>query len=409
MAVSGVAPGASALRVERLSQHEGAVNVSRIHGCEGVSLFLGIRPTDRGCLLDQARDIYDRLARVLSEQGVGRHHVVTEKVFLSDVGSQVEAFRKVREGFYLAANGKAGSLPATTYLEQPPCDPGVVCELQARVCLSTLESPVEVRELDGLPAPAAGKVITTAGYDHFYLHNLTGGVPGDGMSYAHQTEETFELAERILRREGLSFRDVIRTWIYLAEMDRDYAELNRVRTAFFERTGVERRPASTGIQGRVYPCDRGGALDLYAFRARRPVEIRVMHAPSLNEAWSYGSSFSRGMTVTCEHRTMAYISGTASIDTEGRVVHLGDVEGQVHRMLLNVEQLLAGSGATPADMIRATTYLKRAEDFELFQRIYAEHGFPLDIPHTVCKADVCRPEWLVEIEGAAIFPPTGRS
>ena len=74
-------------------------------------------------------------------------------------------------------------------------------------------------------------------------------------------------------------------------------------------------------------------------------------------------------------------------------------------------RLLVCVGTTPssADLIRATTYLKRAEDFELFQRIYTEHGFPLDIPHTVCKADVCRPEWLVEIEGAAIFPPMGRS
>ena len=71
----------------------------------------------------------------------------------------------------------------------------------------------------------------------------------------------------------------------------------------------------------------------------------------------------------------------------------------------NVEQLLAGSGGRPSDMIRATTYLKRAEDFDVFRRVYAEHGFPLDIPHTVCRADVCRPEWLVEIEGAAIFPP----
>jgi enamine deaminase RidA (YjgF/YER057c/UK114 family) len=400
-------PRASTLQVQRLSQHEGAVNVSRIHGCEGVSLFLGIRPTDRGSLVDQARDLYDRLGRVLVEQGVDRHHVVTEKVFLSNIQDQVEAFRHIREAFYLGGNGHSGSLPATTWLEQPPCDPGVVCELQARVILSTPEAPAEVHDIPGLPAPAVGKVIRCAGYDHIHLNNLTGGTPGDGMNYAEQTEAVFELAEAVLETQGVTFRDVLRTWLYLAEMDRDYADLNRVRNAFFTRFGVARRPASTGIQGRVYPCDRAGSLDLYAFRANGPVDIRVMHAPTLNEAWSYGSSFSRGLTVTCEHRTVAYISGTASIDTEGRVVHVGDIEGQVHRMLLNVEQLLEGSGAKPADLVRATTYLKRGEDFDVFKRVYAEHGFPVDIPHTVCRADVCRPEWLVEIEGAAIFPPRG--
>jgi enamine deaminase RidA (YjgF/YER057c/UK114 family) len=74
-------------------------------------------------------------------------------------------------------------------------------------------------------------------------------------------------------------------------------------------------------------------------------------------------------------------------------------------MLLNVEQLLAGSGAGTGDIVRATTYLKHSRDFECFNRIYAEKGLPQDIPHTVCRADVCRPEWLCEIEVAAIFPP----
>jgi len=135
------------------------------------------------------------------------------------------------------------------------------------------------------------------------------------------------------------------------------------------------------------------------------VQIQVMHAPTLNEAWSYGSSFSRGMTVTREDRTVAYVSGTASIDDTGQVVHVGDIEGQVQRMLLNVEQLLAGSGAQVSDIVRATTYLKDSEDFEAFKRIYTERGFPLNIPHTICKAEVCRPDWLVEIEVTAIFAP----
>jgi enamine deaminase RidA (YjgF/YER057c/UK114 family) len=89
------------------------------------------------------------------------------------------------------------------------------------------------------------------------------------------------------------------------------------------------------------------------------------------------------------------------------LVHVGDVEGQAHRMLLNVERLLAGSGAQPGDIVRATTYLKHAEHFDVFKQIYAERGFPLDIPHTICQAAVCRPEWLVEIEAAAICASPG--
>ncbi|MFH1566413.1 MAG: Rid family hydrolase, partial [Gemmatimonadota bacterium] len=87
----------------------------------------------------------------------------------------------------------------------------------------------------------------------------------------------------------------------------------------------------------------------------------------------------------------------------GQVVHVGDIEGQVHRMLLNVEQLLAGSGAGLGDVVRVTTYLKEPEFYSTFVRVCAERGFPADVPHTICHADVCRPDWLCEMELEAVF------
>lgn len=391
--------------VHRIAQENGTVVFSRIHRCEGIHFFVCIRPDIHSDFEDQVKSLYRKFDGFLKEQRVARHHVITEKVFFSDLRAQVETYRRIRERFYREVNGQNGGPPATTYLHQPPCESGVLCELQARLALPSADSPVVVRDLQGLIAPASGKVVSSAGFDHFYLHNLTGGSPGDNLDFAGQMDAVFKQAEKALEQEGLTFRDVIRTWLYIDRMARDYAALNRVRTAFFKKMGVERMPASTGIQGGVYPCDRGGALDLYALRAKQPVEIKQMHASTLNEAWTYGSGFSRGMTVTRGHWTMAYISGTASIDAKGQVAHVGDIEGQVHRMLLNVEELLAGSGGKTADIVRATTYLKHAKDVQVFKRIYAARGFPLDIPHTICSADVCRPEWLVEIEAAAIFHP----
>jgi len=407
MTLSELKKSAASLHVERLTRQDGAVTASRINGCGPIKLYVGVCPTSRGSFEDQVRDIYRKLRELLQEQGARRHDVVTERVFFSDLEDQVETFRKIREEFYVGGDGASRCLPATTYLQQPPCEPGVLCELQLRVIFPVPGDgeEVEVRDLEGLPAPATGKVVSSRGYDHVYLQNLTGGRPGDGLDFTGQMEQAFDQAAAVLEQENLTFRDVIRTWIYVDEMERDYGDLNEVRTAFFKRQEVKRLPASTGIQGGVYPCGRGGSLDLYALRTDRSVQIQVMHAPTLNEAWSYGSSFSRGMTVTREDRTVAYISGTASIDDTGQVVHVGDIEGQVQRMLLNVEQLLAGSGAQVSDIVRATTYLKDSEDFEAFKRIYTERGFPLNIPHTICKAEVCRPDWLVEIEVTAIFAP----
>ena len=398
---------AAALKIRRFSCPEQRGAVSRIDGGGPIGLYLAVRPAEGDDFEAQARGIYQNLHELLQGQGARLENVITEKVFLSDLKHQIETFRQVRAECY---GPEEKSRPATTYLQQLPCEPGVLCELQARVIIPTESEEVVIRDLESLPAPAAGKVVSFRGYDQIYLHNLTGGRPGDGLDFAAQMEQVFDLAETVLEQEKLKFRDVVRTWIYVDEMERDYAALNKVRTAFFERQGVKRLPASTGIQGGVFPCDRAGALDLYAIRTERPVQIELMHARTLNEAPSYGSRFARGITVTREDRRVAYLSGTASIDDQGEVVHVGEIEGQVRRMLLNVEELLQGSGAALSDVVRATTYLKNPRDLDCFRRVCAERGFPADVPHTVCRADVCRPEWLCEMEAEAIYPaPRGAS
>lgn len=404
MTISGLRSNATAVHVERGTSPDRRAAWCRIDGCDAVMLYVCVRPAGQGKLECQVREIYDQLESLLRAQEAKRQHVITEKVFFADMAAGVELFRAVGESYYCGGNGHTPALPATTYVQQPPAEPGVLCELQARVMLPREGESLTVRDVQGLPAPAAGKVVSVRGYEHVYLQNLTGGRAGDSMDYAQQTAEMFRIAERALEQEELTFRDVIRTWIYVSEMERDYATLNRVRTAFFKEQGVQRVPASTGIQGGVYPLDRGGLLDLYALKTRGDAEIWVMHAPTLNEAWSYGSSFSRGMAVKREDRVVLHVSGTASIDTSGQVVHVGDTARQVERMLLNVSELLAGSGATPDHIVRATTYLKDGADFDTFKRVYADSGYPLDVPHTICQADVCRPEWLVETEVAAVVP-----
>jgi 2-iminobutanoate/2-iminopropanoate deaminase len=40
----------------------------------------------------------------------------------------------------------------------------------------------------------------------------------------------------------------VRTTCYLRDIERDYAEFNRIRTEFFKQQGLNPLPASTGIQ-----------------------------------------------------------------------------------------------------------------------------------------------------------------
>jgi len=123
----------------------------------------------------------------------------------------------------------------------------------------------------------------------------------------------------------------------------------------------------------------------------------------MNEAPEYGADFSRGTRVELADRVVIQLSGTASVDNDGCVVHPGQITGQVNRMLLNLEELLAGQGAGTDAIVSATTYLKNAGDLPVFRRIAAERGFSESIPNTIVVADICRAGWLCEIEAVAIL------
>ena len=66
-----------------------------------------------------------------------------------------------------------------------------------------------------------------------------------------QTRRTFTNITALLEAEGASWKDIVRTTCYLRDIDRDYAEFNEERTAFYASQGLDPLPASTGIQAKL--------------------------------------------------------------------------------------------------------------------------------------------------------------
>jgi enamine deaminase RidA (YjgF/YER057c/UK114 family) len=231
----------------------------------------------------------------------------------------------------------------------------------------------------------------------------TSNVYGAGQDLFEQALHMFDVAERLLEQCGMTFRDVLRTWICLRDIDRDYDALNAARREFFRRRGIERRPASTGVQGIPFPDRHDCAISLYAVRSSRPLTVATMSTPTLNEAWSYGADFSRGLRVVDANKVGLYVSGTASIDEAGRTVHAGDFGAQVDRMLHNIAFLLAQQGATFANLVSGVTYLKRPSDAAALRSICRQRGFD-GFPCAVVEARLCRPELLCEAEAVALLP-----
>ncbi len=60
--------------------------------------------------------------------------------------------------------------------------------------------------------------------------------------------------------------------------------------------------------------------------------------------------FSQAIEVAAATRTV-YCAGQVSTDAHGRPLHLGDMEAQYNRALVNLEQVLAGAGMELSDVV----------------------------------------------------------
>jgi enamine deaminase RidA (YjgF/YER057c/UK114 family) len=138
------------------------------------------------------------------------------------------------------------------------------------------------------------------------------------------------------------------------------------------------------------------------------VKRAITNHKALNEAYHYGSAFSRGMRIDLNGLTILLISGTASIDEQGRTVHAGDLRAQQRRTYDNITKLLAAEGATWHDIVRTTCYLRDIErDYQAFNEertaFFKEQGLDPLPASTGIQAILCRPDLLIEIEAIAMF------
>jgi 2-iminobutanoate/2-iminopropanoate deaminase len=66
-----------------------------------------------------------------------------------------------------------------------------------------------------------------------------------------QLWRTYVNITNLLGAENMSWHDVVRTTNYLRDIERDYAEFNKIRTSFYKWMKLDPLPASTGIQARL--------------------------------------------------------------------------------------------------------------------------------------------------------------
>jgi enamine deaminase RidA (YjgF/YER057c/UK114 family) len=236
---------------------------------------------------------------------------------------------------------------------------------------------------------------------------LKGALPEDlSAPPFEQTLSAFTALERALHAVGMDFSHVVRTWIYADRILDWYADFNRARDVFFRSRGVFERyvPASTGI-GWSNGVGARLVLGAYAVQAKRPgaVTVEALPSPLQCPAPAYGSSFSRAAEVRTGAWTRVIVSGTAAIAPGSHAVaHVGDIDAQIACTMKAVDAIYTSRGFSLSDVSGALVYLKEARFRANWERWLDAHPVYPRAQSRVLVADVCRDEWLFEIESDAL-------
>ena len=229
--------------------------------------------------------------------------------------------------------------------------------------------------------------------------------PAKAAPASVQTSEILDSCQQKLERQGMNFADdVIRTWYYLRDIDNNYAGMIDSRVDRYESWGLTPDThfiASTGIEGRSpWPHALVG-LNAHAVKGLAPGQITYLKAlDHLSPTALYGVNFERATKIDYGDRCHCHLSGTASIDKDGMVLHQGNVKAQAERTIENIQALLSEGGLDLEDMLAATVYLR--DSYAISEvREFVKSSLPARCAVNFTCGAVCRPDWLIEIDGEA--------
>lgn len=317
-------------------------------------------------------------------------HAIFKRFFLSDATNQMPVLEATQrsKGY---GNPVCAETCALSVIQQPPLDGSKIA------IWLYFQKGSELTQCHGVVVAAHN------GYQHLYQWGLCAPY---GNSY-EQTRTLLEDYEDELHRFGATLADnCIRTWFFVRDVDTQYAGLVKARRENFLEQGLSAEThyiSSTGIGG--LPADPKAIVQLgtYALTGFEPEQQYYLYAKShLNPTIEYGVTFERGTVVEYGDRAEVYISGTASINHKGEVVHIGDIVKQTERMWENVEALLKEGRSSFDDVAQIIVYLRDLCDYPTVKRMF-DAKFP-DVPRVITLAPVCRPTWLIEMECIAITP-----
>jgi enamine deaminase RidA (YjgF/YER057c/UK114 family) len=352
------------------------------------------------------REIYKEIADIISKTGI---QIIQEKIYGSNCIHK--DILKARE-HVLRDYGIYEELPITYIQGEPLWGTGFSGVQICAVNSVRQQDNVWTLYENGIPR---GRGMNRNGTTFLLLQNMHGLRENNSNdnNRAEQVRQMFDKTNKLLRKYGADYRDVVCTRIYISDILDWYNEFNSVRNAKYAEYGILPTvpetliteqiylPSSTGIQAEN-PEGAEVLMNVLAVvrEASSPLEIMHNNGVKQRSAYRYGSAFSRSIIIRESNNKCIILSGTAAINEQGKSMFNGNFREQMRMTLEIVSALISKEGASLKDICLATVFLKYKEDTAIYKEVANEYGLA-DMPAVCVIADICRDELLFELE--AIF------
>ena len=99
-----------------------------------------------------------------------------------------------------------------------------------------------------------------------------------------------------------------------------------------------------------------------------------------------------------------FVSGQGPIDRNTSQYSYGDIRHETKIVLENIRAILAGCGATPADVVKCSVFLADGADFAAMNEVYAAFFGETKPARTTVACRFANPKMKVEIDCIAYRP-----
>ena len=99
-----------------------------------------------------------------------------------------------------------------------------------------------------------------------------------------------------------------------------------------------------------------------------------------------------------------YVSGQGPMDFKTGEWSYGDIYHETRLVLLNIQSILAGCGASLSEVVKVSVFLKNASDFGAMNEVFREFFDDAKPARTTVEAKFANPTMLVEIDCVAYKP-----